>query len=91
MRRVVLLSLLLVLCAPASALAALKIGIAENQPSVFADPLFTGLGVEHVRVVVSYDVMTSGDDELPRVTELGRLRVVVDLVPRHVRTRGSAT
>jgi hypothetical protein len=68
-RRVVLLSLLLVFAAPASAPAALKMGIAENKPSLFADPLFTDLGVKHVRVVVSYDVMTSGDDELPRVTE----------------------
>jgi hypothetical protein len=68
-RRVLLLSLLLALAAPASAPAALKVGIAENQPSMFADPLFTGLGVKYVRVVVSYDVMTSGDDELQRVTD----------------------
>ena len=51
------------------ALAALQIGIAENRPDLFADPLFTGLGVKHVRVVVSYDVMTSRDDELQRVTD----------------------
>ena len=36
---------------------------------MFSDPLFTSLGVKQVRVVVSYDVMTSGDDELQRVTE----------------------
>ena len=73
-RRVVLLSLLLVLAAPASAPAALKIGIAENKPSLFADPLFTDLGVKYVRVVVSYDVMTSGDDELPARDRLPRRR-----------------
>ena len=69
MRRVVLLFLLLALAAPASASAALKIGIAENQPSMFSDPLFADLGVKYARVVVSWDVMTSGDDELQRVTD----------------------
>ncbi|HYH89952.1 MAG TPA: hypothetical protein VEX67_12000 [Solirubrobacteraceae bacterium] len=69
MRRIVLLAALLVLAAPASAPAALKIGIAENKPDLFADPLFTHLGVKYTRVVVSYDVMTSGDDELQRVTD----------------------
>ena len=69
MRRVVLLFLLLALAAPASAPAALKIGIAENQPTMFSDPLFADLGVKYARVVVSWDVMTSGDDELQRVTD----------------------
>jgi hypothetical protein len=68
-RRLVLLFVLLGLALPASAGATFKIGIAENQPAMFADPLFTGLGVKYVRLVVSYDVMTSGDDELQRVTD----------------------
>jgi hypothetical protein len=69
-RRLLLPLLLLVpLALPASASAAFKIGIAENQPNVFADPLFTSLGAKYARVVVSYDVMTSGDDELQRVTD----------------------
>jgi len=50
-------------------LAALHVGIGENKPDMFRDPLFSSLGVKQVRVVVSYDVMTSGDDELQRVTE----------------------
>jgi hypothetical protein len=50
-------------------LAAFHIGIGENRPELFNDPMFTSLGVKQVRVVVSYDVMTSGDDELPRVTK----------------------
>ncbi len=50
-------------------LAALQVGIAENKPELFHDPLFTELGVKHARVVVSYDVMTSRDDELQRVTD----------------------
>jgi len=50
-------------------LAALQVGIAENKPELFHDPLFADLGVKHARVVVSYDVMTSRDDELQRVTD----------------------
>jgi hypothetical protein len=50
-------------------LAAFHIGIGENQPTLFTDPLFTSLGVKQVRLVVSYDVMTSRDDELQRVTQ----------------------
>lgn len=54
--------------APAGAHAALGIGIAENQPTLFSDPLFKDLGAKYSRVVMSYDVITSGDDELQRVT-----------------------
>ncbi len=57
------------LAVPAGAHAALRIGIAENQPSLFSDPLFKGLGAKYARVVVSYDVMNRGDDELQRVTD----------------------
>ncbi|HYM59208.1 MAG TPA: hypothetical protein VES79_14700 [Solirubrobacteraceae bacterium] len=60
---------LAVLVAPAGAHAALGIGIAENQPALFSDPLFKDLGARYSRVVMSYDVMTSGDDELQRVTD----------------------
>jgi hypothetical protein len=70
--RTLLGALSAVLCltlAPAGAHAALGIGIAENKPALFADPLFKDLGVKYSRVVVSYDVMTSGDDELQRVTD----------------------
>ncbi|MEA2285529.1 MAG: hypothetical protein QOJ21_1572 [Solirubrobacteraceae bacterium] len=68
-RRVLLLAVLLVLAAPATAPAALRIGIAENTPNLFSDPLFQALGARYARVVVSYDAMTSGDDELQRVTD----------------------
>ena len=60
---------LLALAAPASSPAALKIGIAENTPNLFSDPLFQDLGAKYARVVVSYNVMTSGDDELQRVAD----------------------
>jgi len=69
LRRALLLAVLLVLAAPASAPAALRIGIAENTPNLFSDPLFQALGVKYARVVVSYNVMTSGDDELQRITD----------------------
>src|SRR3712207_1246466 len=51
--------------------AAPEIGIGENNDALFADPLFQPLGIKHVRVVVSYDVIEAaarGDDELTRVT-----------------------
>jgi hypothetical protein len=68
---VTLLCAVALLAVPAGARAApaLKVGIAENQPSLFGDPLFKALGARYARIVVSYDVMTRGDDELQRVTE----------------------
>ena len=78
------LSALLVL--PTAAQAKLTVGISENQPSLFSDPLFQQLGAKHVRVVTSWNVMTSperGDDELARLTqylEAARSRGVEPLV-----------
>lgn len=94
MRRCLLVLLLLVpLAAPASASAAFKIGIAENQPNLFADPLFTSLGIKYTRVVVSYDVMTSGDDELQRVTDYLTAAQAAGIEPlvTFEHARGSAT
>jgi hypothetical protein len=53
------------LIAPASASAAYTIGISENSPAMFSDPLFTGLGVKLTRVVVPWNVMTANDGRLP--------------------------
>lgn len=61
-----LFSLLLV---PSAAQAKLTVGISENQPSMFSEPLFQQLGAKHVRVVASWNVMTSRDDELPRLAQ----------------------
>jgi hypothetical protein len=69
LRRTALLAVLLALAVPATAPAALRIGIAENTPNLFSDPLFQALGAKYARVVVSYDAMTSGNDELQRVTD----------------------
>jgi hypothetical protein len=67
--RSLLLALMVVLIVPATAQAKVTIGIAENSPSLFADPLFDDLGVKHARVVVPYDVMTSGNHVLPGLTQ----------------------
>jgi hypothetical protein len=80
------LALLALLLLPSAAHAKLTVGISENQPSLFSDPLFQQLGVKHVRVVTSWNVMTSperGDDELARLTqylESARTRGVEPLV-----------
>ena len=57
------------LALPGAAGGAVKVGIAENQPGLFSDPLFQALKVRHTRLVVSYDVVSRGEDELQRVTE----------------------
>src|SRR5919198_727894 len=60
---------------PAAASAKLVVGISENSPSLFLDPTFKKLHAKHVRVVVSYDVMTRKDDEVARVSDyLSRAR-----------------
>ena len=69
MRRLLLLSLLLVLGAPATAPAALKIGMAENKPAMFSDPLFGDLGDKYARVVVSWNVASARNDEINRVID----------------------
>jgi len=80
------LALLALLLLPSAAHAKLTVGISENQPSLFSDPLFQQLGAKHVRVVTSWNVMTSperGDDELARLTqylEAARARGVEPLV-----------
>jgi hypothetical protein len=66
LRAMVPLALLAALPATASA-ARLTVGIGENEPGMFTDPLFPKLGVKNTRLVVSYNVMTRGDDELDRV------------------------
>jgi hypothetical protein len=68
------LSLLLIaavslLAVPAAAQAKLTVGIAENNPELFADPLFGQLGAKQTRLVVSWNVTTrKGDDEVDRVS-----------------------
>ncbi|CAA9472739.1 MAG: hypothetical protein AVDCRST_MAG38-1419 [uncultured Solirubrobacteraceae bacterium] len=80
------LALLALLLLPSAAQAKLTVGISENSPSVFTDPLFQQLGAKHTRVVTSWNVMSSperGDDELARLTqylEAARAQGVTPLV-----------
>ena len=55
------------LALPAAAHAKLTVGISENSPAMFEHPLFADLGAKHARVVMAYNVMTSGNHELARV------------------------
>src|SRR3954463_10415215 len=69
-RLVLPLACLLALAVPvAKASAAPLVGISENQPTMFSDPLFTSLGPKHVRVVVGWDVIARGGYDLTRVTQ----------------------
>jgi hypothetical protein len=81
------------LIVPASASAAYTIGISENSPAMFTDPLFTGLGVKSARVVVPWNVMTANDGRLPGlqqyVQEADAQRVKVLVSFEHIRGEAS--
>jgi hypothetical protein len=66
-RLVLISACLLALAVPASASAAYTVGISENQPSMFADPLFAKLGAKQARIVVAWDVVKVGGYDLTRV------------------------
>jgi hypothetical protein len=57
------------LALPATASAAFTVGISENQPSMFSDPLFRQVGFKQARVIVGYDVALD-----PAGGEFARLR-----------------
>jgi Glycosyl hydrolase catalytic core len=63
------LSAFALLALPAAAPAAVTVGIAENNPQLFGDPLFSKLGAKHSRLVVSWNVMTARNDEINRVID----------------------
>ena len=46
----------LALALPSTASAAFTVGISENQPSMFSDPIFQGVGFKQARVIVAWDV-----------------------------------
>jgi hypothetical protein len=59
MRRFLLpLTLLLALCAPAAAQAAVKIGIADNKPDMFGDPRYQALKLGYARIDLRWDALT---------------------------------
>jgi hypothetical protein len=55
-RLLVLATCVLALALPSTASAAFTVGISENQPSMFGDPLFQGVGFKEARVIVGWDV-----------------------------------
>lgn len=65
--KLVLTLALLAAIAPATASAAFKVGISENNPPMFDDPNFQALGVKQTRLVMAYNAVTQaqkGDNEL---------------------------
>jgi hypothetical protein len=58
----------LALALPSTASAAFTVGISENQPSMFSDPIFGGVGFKQARVIVGYDVALD-----PAGAEFGRI------------------
>ena len=89
----VLIALVSLLAVPAAAQAKLTVGIAENNPGMFDDPLFGQMGAKHARLVVSWNVATAKNDEINRVIhylQLAQLRGVTPLVTFE-HARGDAT
>ena len=62
-----LIAVVSLLAVPAAAQAKLTVGIAENNPQLFGDPLFANLGAKHARLVVSWNVASARNDEVNRV------------------------
>ena len=68
-RLVLISACLLALAIPSTASAAFSVGISENQPTMFSDPLFARLGAKEVRIVVAWDVVKVGGYDLTRVAQ----------------------
>jgi hypothetical protein len=64
---ILLIAAVALLAVPAAAQAKLTVGIAENNPQMFGDPLFANLGAKHARLVVSWNVASARNDEINRV------------------------
>jgi hypothetical protein len=69
------------LAVPSSA-GALVVGIGDQKPDMFSDPLFTGLGVAHARLAVSWDAMANRweRDEIDAWLDAARAQGVQPLV-----------
>ena len=68
--RTILAVCTLLLALPASASAAFTVGISENEPSMFSDPLFGEVGFKQARVIASYDVaLHPGNFEYVRIAD----------------------
>ena len=88
-----LIAVVALLALPSAAPAALTVGIAENNPQLFGDPLFTQLGAEHSRLVVSWNVATARNDEINRVIDYIRAADAAGVTPlvTFEHARGDAT
>ena len=88
-----LIAALSLVALPAAAQAKLTVGIAENNPQMFADPLFTQMNAKHARLVVSWNVATAANDEIGRVGDyLARARAAgVTPLVTFEHARGDAT
>jgi hypothetical protein len=69
------------LAMPSSA-GALVVGIGDQKPDMFSDPLFTELGVSHARLAVSWDAMNNSweRDEIDAWMDAARAEGVQPLV-----------
>jgi hypothetical protein len=77
--------------APGASAAPLTIGIAEQKPLMFSDPLFLSLGVTHARYSAGWDVLTSEwqTAQLTAWLDAARLAGVQPLITfGHSRTEG---
>jgi hypothetical protein len=61
-RLTILAACVLALALPSAASAAFTVGISENQPTMFGDPLFQQVGFKQARVIVGYDVALNPND-----------------------------
>ena len=88
-----LIAVVALLALPSAAPAALTVGIAENNPQLFGDPLFQQLGAKHARVVVSWNVATARNDEVNRVIDYIRSADAAGVTPlvTFEHARGDAT
>jgi hypothetical protein len=68
-RLLIAVACVLALALPSTASAAFTVGISENQPTIFTDPVFGSVGFKQARVIVGYDVALD-----PTGLEYGRLR-----------------
>lgn len=93
MRFVIALISLLAVALPATASAKPVVGISDNRPTMFGDPLFEQLGAKKVRLVVSYNAMGAakrGDNEIsdrvePYLTSAQERGIEVHVAFEHAR------
>ncbi|HWK29440.1 MAG TPA: hypothetical protein VNS09_22945 [Solirubrobacter sp.] len=69
-RLILLAACAVALVLPASASAAFTVGISENEPKMFSDPLFAPVGFKEARVIAGYDVaLDPGGFEFARIRD----------------------